>query len=65
MSYIPIEDIWKVADNKYQAIVLASREARRINRVEKENEETGEKPTLLALKRLVGRELNYRKEKEG
>lgn len=64
MSYIPIEDVWKVADNKYQAIVLASKEARRINRAAKEGEEMDQKPTLLALKRLVGRKLNYQKEKE-
>ena len=60
-----VEDIWKVIKNKYEAIMVAAREARRINIDEAEElVQTGEKPTIRSLKRLVEKKIKYRIDKK-
>jgi len=58
---ITVEDIWRRFNNKYFAIVLASREARKIARdIREDRLRTDEKPTMLALKKLINGEIKYR-----
>ncbi len=52
MAYTPLEKIWETVDNRYFAVIIAAREARRINKASKEDQKD-EKPTLLALRKLI------------
>ena len=55
-----VEDIWKVIKNKYEAVMVAAKEARRINIDEADTiAKTGEKPIIRSLKRLVGKKIKY------
>jgi len=56
MAYVPVEKVTKVIKNKYEAVVVAAREARKINSAMRMvgREETKEKVTSRSLKR-VGR----------
>ncbi len=56
MAYVPVEEVTKVVKNKYEAVVVAAREARKINSAMRMvgREETKEKVTSRSLKR-VGR----------
>lgn len=56
MAYVPVEKVTKVVVNKYEAVVVAAREARKINSVMRMvgRDESKEKVTSRALKR-VGR----------
>ncbi len=63
MSYTPMERIWKTVDNRYFAVIVAAKEARRINKAPKEDE-MGEKPTLLALKRLINQKIAHKMEED-
>lgn len=58
MAYTPLEKIWTTVENRYFAVIVAAKEARRINRAPKE-EEKGEKPTLIALSRLIDKDISY------
>ena len=69
MNRISIEEILKVVENKYKAIVIAAKEARRINvdKREKEREEEekdGPKPVEKALLRFIKGELNFKEGEE-
>ena len=65
MIRISIEEILKIVENKYKAVVIAAKEARRLNVIPREKEEGGEekennlKPVEEALKRFVKGELKY------
>lgn len=56
MAYVPVEEVTKVVKNKYEAVVVAAREARKINSAMRMvgREETKEKVTSRSLRR-VGR----------
>jgi len=53
---IPIEDVWKVMENKYKAIVIASKDARNIFEF---HGDKGDKASILALKNLIRGKLKY------
>ncbi|MEW6685919.1 MAG: DNA-directed RNA polymerase subunit omega [Candidatus Edwardsbacteria bacterium] len=64
MDFIPIEDLDTFAENKYEAIIIAAKEARRLNILKKEGKIEGNlKPTILALKKLKEGKLKYKYEK--
>lgn len=55
-----IDKITKVVDNKYEAIRVIAREARRINALLIRGEgEIDEKPTMMALKRVLDGKVKY------
>jgi len=56
MTYTPLEEVWETVGNRYRVVILAAREARRINKAPKEDEKVL-KPTVLAIKRLVGKQM--------
>ncbi len=59
-----VEDLWEIVPNKYEAIVVISKEARRIARMAREKGEKLEmRPTLLAIKNFLDRKIKYRKVK--
>jgi DNA-directed RNA polymerase subunit K/omega len=60
--YIPVEDIWKVCDNKYKAIVITAKAARTFF---EEDSDTEEKPTIRAIKKFVNEELKYEENNSG
>lgn len=57
MTFITLEELIKnlASHNKYQAVMMAAREARRINKIPKENrgEDGIGKVTTLALRKLL------------
>lgn len=58
--FIPVEKIWKVIENKYEAIMVAAKESRRLNQIKREEyKNSHEKPTLDALKKLVEGKIRY------
>jgi len=57
------EKIASIVDNKYKAIVIVAKEARRLNKVLKENPEAiKEKPVIYAIKELLQGRLKYQEE---
>ncbi len=57
---ISVEDIWKVVKNKYEAVMVAAKEAKRVNIDEADAlAKVGEKPIMRALKRLVKKKIKY------
>lgn len=63
MVVTPLEKICSVVDNKYKAIVIVAKEARRLNKLLKEKPDAvKEKPTILAIKKLLRGEIKYRDE---
>lgn len=58
---VVIDKLTRVIKNKYEAIRVAAKEARRINNIilRSENVTTEEKPTMLALKRLLDKRIKY------
>lgn len=63
MERVSVEDILKVVDNKYKAIIIAAREARRLSKLEKETEDKSEhKPPIVALENLVKGKVKVKKE---
>jgi len=62
---ISVEDIWKIIKNKYEAIMVAAKEARRINIDEAGKiTQTEEKPIVKGLKRLIKKKIKYRIEEK-
>ncbi|RKZ21253.1 DNA-directed RNA polymerase subunit omega [bacterium] len=58
--FIPVEKIWEVIENKYEAIMVAAKEARRLNQVDREKyKNSPAKPTLDALRKLVEKKIKY------
>lgn len=53
---IPTEDVWKISENKYKAIVVIGKEAKRIQQFASETEES---PIALALDRFLSGEIEY------
>ncbi|MDH5185877.1 MAG: hypothetical protein OEZ20_03340 [candidate division WOR-3 bacterium] len=65
MKYITIEKIWKSFDNKYEAVIKASREARRvIEAIEKNEINLEENPYRYAIKRVVEEKTKATENKE-
>jgi DNA-directed RNA polymerase subunit K/omega len=60
-NVVVIDKLTKVVPNKYEAIRVMAKEARRINNIilRSENWESTEKPTTLAMKRLLDNRLKY------
>ncbi|MCU0611154.1 MAG: hypothetical protein MUE60_05125 [Candidatus Eisenbacteria bacterium] len=59
----PIDDVIRSFGNKYEAIIVSSREARRINSLRLAAggaPEGAVKPTVEALRRLMSREVKWR-----
>jgi DNA-directed RNA polymerase omega subunit len=60
MNEQTMEDITKIIDNRYEAIRVLAREARRINTIIRmADEEVEEKPTTLAMNRLIEGKVKY------
>jgi len=65
MAVTPLDKISSVVDNKYKAIVVVAKEARRLNKLLREKGETlSEKPTIAAIRKLLRGELQYKEEEE-
>lgn len=65
MRRTDIEKLWKKFDNKYQGIVVASREARRILEAINNGEiEVKENPYLYALRRVLSGQVKIKKKDE-
>ncbi len=61
MERFTVDDLWTVMPNKYKAIVIASKEARKIAREAREKgEKLKLKPTIMALERLIKGEIKWR-----
>ena len=61
MAYVPVEEVTKVVKNKYEAVVVAACEARKINSVMRMvgTEETNEKVTSRSLKRVGDGDVDF------
>ncbi len=60
MAYVPVDEFWKIYSNKFFAIVLASREARRLAKeVREQRIQLKRKPTIIAIKRVAKGEVEY------
>jgi DNA-directed RNA polymerase omega subunit len=65
MVVTPLHKIVSVVDNKYKAIVLVAKEARRLNALLKEKPDAlSEKPTVVAIRKLLNGEIHYKEEEE-
>ncbi len=65
MKRIDIEKLWKRFDNKYQGIVVASQEARRILEAINNGEiEVKENPYLYALRRVLSGQVKIKEKDE-
>ncbi len=55
MTFMPIETLTRHNMNKYQAVMLAAREARRINKIAKEDrgDDGATRVTILAMRRVA------------
>ncbi len=61
MVIAPLKKIYSATENKYKAIVIVAKEARRLNSYWKDKEETyPEKPTIAAIKRFLRGDLRYK-----
>ncbi len=60
MERFTVEQLWKRTPNKYEAIVVAALEARRLARWAREHGfKLPEKPTLMALRRFIEGKVAY------
>ncbi len=60
MNRAPLERIVEVVENRYEAVRIMAKEARRINTlIRLSGEEIEEKPTSIAMKRLVDGKVKY------
>lgn len=59
--FVPIEDLWNIIENKYKALVIIQKEARRIFQV---NPQSADEAIIVAIKRFVDGEIEYKKEKK-
>lgn len=61
MSYVPVEKVTTVIRNKYEAVVVAAREARKINSVMRMvgRDESKEKVTTRALRRVGNGDVDF------
>ena len=61
MARITVEDCLEVVDNRFELVMMAAKRARQLaNGVEPtiENHESGDKPTVLALREIAARTIN-------
>ena len=60
MRYVTADEIWRVVKNKYEGVIVASKEARRLN-IEAQDilAQIGEKPTILAIIRFLQGKVKY------
>ncbi|PIS26602.1 MAG: hypothetical protein COT45_00625 [bacterium (Candidatus Stahlbacteria) CG08_land_8_20_14_0_20_40_26] len=58
---LPIEGIWNIMDNKYKALVVIGKEARRIFQV---NPQSSDNPVVLAIQRFVNGEIVHEEAEE-
>jgi len=58
---LPIEGIWNIMDNKYKALVIIGKEARRIFQV---NPQSNDNPVVLAIQRFVNGEIAHEEAEE-
>jgi len=60
MKKVTVEEIWEIFPNKYEAIVVAAQEARRLSKMAREQKiKLQKKATILAMERLVNGEIKY------
>ena len=61
MAYVPVEKVTQVVHNKYEAVVVAAREARKINSVMRMvgRDEAKEKVTSRALRRVARGDVDF------
>ncbi len=60
MDLASLEKIMEVIPNRYEAIRVMAKEAQRINKILlAANEELAEKPTTVAMKRLINGKVKY------
>ena len=61
MSYVPVEKVTSVIKNKYEAVVVAAREARHINVIMRMvgRDEAKQKVTSRALSRVMRGDVDY------
>ena len=61
MSYVPVEKVTTVIKNKYEAVVVAAREARNINNVLRMvgRDDVKEKVTTRALRRVSNGDVDF------
>jgi DNA-directed RNA polymerase subunit K/omega len=59
--FVPVEDLWNITENKYKALIVIEREARRIFLV---NPQSDKNPVVRAIKQFVNGEIKYEEEKE-
>ena len=63
MVVTPLHKIVSVVDNKYKAIVLVAKEARRLNVLLKDKADAlSEKPTVVAIRKLLKGEIQYKED---
>lgn len=63
MVVIPLQKICTIVDNKYKAIIIAAKEARRLNKLSKDKPDIlSNKPTIIAIKKLLKGEIQYKEE---
>lgn len=63
MVVTPLDKISSVVDNRYKAIVLVAKEARRLNTLLREKADVlSGKPTIVAIKKLLKGEIHYKEE---
>ena len=61
MARITVEDCLEVVDNRFELVMMAAKRARQLaNGVEPtiENHESGDKPTVLALREIAARKID-------
>jgi len=64
MESIPIEKLMERAENRYEAVMVAAKRARQINKIKEEEEGEKEKVTVRALRELVEGKIEFKYEKK-
>ncbi len=64
MESIPIEKLMERAANRYEAVMVAAKRARQINRTKEEESEEKEKVTVRALRELMEGKIEFKYEKK-
>jgi DNA-directed RNA polymerase omega subunit len=61
MSYVPVEKVTNAVKNKYEAVVVAAREARHINTIQRMvgRDDTKQKVTTRALNRIIRGDVDF------
>ncbi len=58
---VPTEDIWTVMDNKYKAVVIIAKEAKRISQF---SAQSPEHSLATSAERFLNKDIEYEEEKE-